>query len=130
MSVSNTRLVVIGLFLFAVVFHLSVVAQDFSVLAKNGFLYDDSFYAFKIARNISTGEGISFDGEHATNGFQPLWVFLLVPFYHFAGTDLISPVYAALILAALMTAVTAVLLFFIAIYKRIAGGLLAGSVKG
>jgi 4-amino-4-deoxy-L-arabinose transferase-like glycosyltransferase len=114
MSVATTRLIVIGLFLLAVVFHLSVVAQDISVLAKNGFLYDDSFYAFKISQNIASGSGISFDGEHPTNGFQPLYVFLLVPFYYVAGSDLISPIYAALILAAVLTALTAVLLFFIA----------------
>ncbi len=113
MSGATTRLIVIGLFLFAVVFHLSVVAQDISVLAKNGFLYDDSFYAFKISQNIATGSGISFDGEHRTNGFQPLYVFLLVPFYYFTGGDLITPIYAALVLAALLTALTAVLLFFI-----------------
>ncbi|UCH83142.1 MAG: glycosyltransferase family 39 protein [Candidatus Latescibacterota bacterium] len=113
MSAASTRPLVIGFFLFAVVFHLSVVAQDFSVLAENGFLYDDSFYAFKIAQNIAEGKGISFDGEHKTNGFQPLYVFLLVPIYYVAGSDLISPIYAALVLATLLTGFTAVLLFFI-----------------
>ncbi|MEJ2721354.1 MAG: glycosyltransferase family 39 protein [bacterium] len=113
MSVATTRLIVIGLLLLAVAFHLAVVGQDFSVLAKNGFLYDDSFYAFKISQNIAAGSGATFDGEHRTNGFQPLYVFLLVPFYYFAGGDLITPINAAVVLAALFTGLTAVLLFFI-----------------
>ncbi|UCG51236.1 MAG: glycosyltransferase family 39 protein [Candidatus Latescibacterota bacterium] len=113
MSASNTRLLIIGLFLSALVFHLTVVAQDFSVLAKNGFLYDDSFYAFKISQNIARGDGISFDGVHQTNGFQPLYVFLLVPFFYFAGSNLTAPIYAALAFSALLTALTAVLLYLI-----------------
>jgi len=111
MSLSLKRLLVAGIFGAALVFHLAVVRQDFSVLAKNGFLYDDSFYAFKIAHSIAGGGGASFDGIHPTNGFQPLYVFLLVPFYWLFPSDLVSPIYAALALSALLTALTAVLLF-------------------
>ena len=46
--------------------HLSVSWQDFSTLAKNGYLYDDSFYAFKIAQNIVAGNGATFDGTTPT----------------------------------------------------------------
>ncbi len=111
MSLSVKRLLVAGIFGAALVFHLAVVGQDFSVLAKNGFLYDDSFYAFKIAQNLAGGLGASFDGIHPTNGFQPLYVFMLVPFYWLYPSDLISPIYAALALSALFTALTTALLF-------------------
>ncbi len=111
MTHPRARLFILGLFITALVFHVAIVAQDFSVLARNGFLYDDSFYAFKIAQNIATGNGVSFDGVHPTNGFQPLYVFMIVPFYALGGSDLIGPIYAALILSALLTAITAVLLF-------------------
>ncbi len=111
MTHPRARLFILGLFISALVFHVAIVAQDFSVLARNGFLYDDSFYAFKIAQNIATGNGVSFDGVHPTNGFQPLYVFMIVPFYAVAGSNLIAPIYAALILSALLTAITAVLLF-------------------
>jgi len=111
MSLSVKRLLVAGVFCAAVVFHLAVVNQDFPVLAKNGFLYDDSFYAFKIAHSLATGTGASFDGIHPTNGFQPLYVFLLVPFYWLFPSNLVTPIYAALMLSALFTALTAVLLF-------------------
>ncbi len=111
MSLSVKKLLVAGIFGAALLFHLAVVGQDFSVLAKNGFLYDDSFYAFKIAHSLAGGAGASFDGIHPTNGFQPLYVFLLVPFYWLYPSDLVAPIYAALMLSALFTALTAVLLY-------------------
>lgn len=98
----------------ALVLHLSVSWQDFSTLARNGYLYDDSFYAFQIAHNIAAGNGPTFDGETPTNGFQPLYVFMLVPAFWLAGPDQITPIYFALTLLALMTAATALLLFLIA----------------
>lgn len=91
--------------------HLSVAVLDFGTLARNGFLYDDSFYAFQIARNIATGSGPSFDGVHLTNGFQPLYVGLLVPIYLIAGDDASLPVHMALVMSALFTVATAFLLY-------------------
>lgn len=80
-------------------------------LARNGFLYDDSFYAFNIARNIAAGEGATFDGIHSTTGFQPLYVMLLVPAYALAGDDPVIPIYVALSLLAVFTALTAFALY-------------------
>lgn len=111
MTAPSSRGFVLGLFLLALAFHLAIVSQDFSVLAKNGFLYDDSFYAFKIAQNIAHGQGVTFDGVHPTNGFQPLYVCLLVPVFWLSGSNLVAPIYAALMLCALMTAFGAVLLY-------------------
>ncbi len=90
--------------------HLAVAVQDFGTLARNGFLYDDSFYAFQIARNIAHGDGATFDGIHATNGFQPLYVAVLVPLYWIAGDNPTLPIHLALVLSALLTVATAFLL--------------------
>jgi hypothetical protein len=46
---------------------------------------DDAFYYLEIARRIGAGHGFTFDGVHATNGFHPLWQFLL------AGVGLLVP---------------------------------------
>jgi 4-amino-4-deoxy-L-arabinose transferase-like glycosyltransferase len=110
----STVLLTTLLVLAALALHLSVSWQDFSTLAKNGYLYDDSFYAFQIARNIAEGNGPTFDGVTPTNGFQPLYVFLLVPAYKLLSPDRIMPIYYALTLLALMTVATALLLFLIA----------------
>ncbi|HEU4929088.1 MAG TPA: glycosyltransferase family 39 protein, partial [Candidatus Krumholzibacteria bacterium] len=91
--------------------HLAIALQDFGTLARNGFLYDDSFYAFQIARNIAHGEGATFDGIHATNGFQPLYVGVLVPLYWIAGNSPTLPIHLALVISALLTVATAFILY-------------------
>jgi hypothetical protein len=40
---------------------------------------DDAYYYLVIARNAASGHGFSADGLSPTNGFQPLWMWLLVP---------------------------------------------------
>jgi hypothetical protein len=42
---------------------------------------DDAYYYFTIARNFSETGRLSFDGQTLTNGFQPLWFFLLLPLF-------------------------------------------------
>lgn len=94
-----------------VAFHMAVAWQDFSTLARDGFLYDDSFYAFQISRNMADGAGMTFDGIHPTTGFQPLYVFLLVPIYMIFGGDPALPVHIALSILAIFTGLTAYILF-------------------
>ena len=44
--------------------------------------YDDAFYYFQIARNLAEGKFSTFDGGITrTNGYHPLWLFLVTPFY-------------------------------------------------
>lgn len=42
---------------------------------------DDVFYFLKTAQHIAHGQGMTFDGINPTNGFQPLWLYLLVPLF-------------------------------------------------
>jgi hypothetical protein len=42
---------------------------------------DDAAYYFGIARNAAAGAGLTFDGINRTNGFQPLWLAVLVPVF-------------------------------------------------
>ena len=43
---------------------------------------DDSFYYFQIASNLAEGKFSTFDGGITrTNGYHPLWMFLITPFY-------------------------------------------------
>jgi len=41
-------------------------------------MVDDASYYLNIARNASAGFGFTFDRQNPTNGFQPLWQWLLV----------------------------------------------------
>jgi hypothetical protein len=57
-----------------------VVATAWGALAvlRTSVTYDDGFYYLGIARHLAAGDGPTFDGAHFTNGFQPLWMALLV----------------------------------------------------
>ena len=44
--------------------------------------YDDSFYYFQIAYNLAQGKFSTFDGGITqTNGYHPIWMLLITPFY-------------------------------------------------
>jgi hypothetical protein len=71
-------------------------------------LADDAYYYFEIARNAALGQGLSFDSVSPTNGFHPLWAWLLVPLYALLPAAAQAPVKIALALSALCVPVTAV----------------------
>jgi hypothetical protein len=106
----RSTLVLVAVLVAAAGVHFSVAWQDLPTLARNGYLYDDSFYAFQIARSIAAGHGPTFDGTTLTNGFQPLYVVLLVPFYWLSGGDAVLPIHLALVLLSLLTVATAFVL--------------------
>jgi len=41
--------------------------------------YDDAYYYLGVAKHLAAGEGSTFDGINGTNGYHPLWCWLLVP---------------------------------------------------
>jgi len=49
------------------------------------FVHDDAFYEIQIAWNMAHGQGSTWDGIHPTNGYQPLWTWML------AGISLAAP---------------------------------------
>lgn len=59
-----------------------IVWQD----APFAFTFDDAWYYFTIARNVSNGLGSTFDGINPTNGYHPLWLLICVPVFT-AGFD-------------------------------------------
>lgn len=71
---------------------------------------DDAYYYFEIARNAARGEGFSFDSVEPTNGFHPLWAWLLVPIYFVFDSSVWLPIRAAQLLSAAFAAGTALLL--------------------
>jgi hypothetical protein len=77
----------------------------------NLFIPDDTYLSLKIAKNIASGAGITFDGIHPTNGFQPLYVFLVTPIYLIFKEDLITPVHICLSLLAIFNVLTGLLIY-------------------
>lgn len=60
-----------------VVVHL-LLTCSLAVVNPHVHVIDDAYYTLTIARNIAQGEGISYGG-YPTNGFQPLYAFLMAP---------------------------------------------------
>jgi len=71
---------------------------------------EDGYLALTITRNIALGRGVSADGEHLTNGFQPLIVFLRTPFYLPYAEDRYTPLRWVFALDLLMLVISAGLL--------------------
>lgn len=102
----------IGVLLFVVV----VVAQIYVVFAPsksllNWFTTDDAFYYFKVARNITEGKGITFDGINPTNGFHPLWMLICIPLFTLARLDPFLPLRGVILVSILLSAGTSVLIY-------------------
>ncbi|MCB9136149.1 MAG: hypothetical protein H6636_12030 [Anaerolineales bacterium] len=89
--------------------HLPVLFAPDSYLLSSWFNTDDAFYYFVTARNVATGHGFTFDGIAHTNGFHPLWMFILIPI--FAIPDLILPLRLLAALLILLNLGTALLLY-------------------
>jgi len=98
------------------------------LISSNMLLNDDSFYSLNIARNIALGEGMTHDGVNRTNGFQPLFVALMVPLYAVVQGGKVLPVHLGLTLMGLIDVGTAVLLFLLVRRLGSAAGGLAAAV--
>jgi 4-amino-4-deoxy-L-arabinose transferase-like glycosyltransferase len=78
---------------------------------------DDSFYSLNIAKNIAAGEGIGFTQGIPTNGFQPLYVFMMVLVFAIFENDIYTPIHVALTILSIFSVMTCYVLF--KIVKRI-----------
>ena len=65
-------------FLLVAVLSVLALPGPSRVLAE-GLYADDAFYYFEIASNVVRGGGLTFDTINLTNGFQPLWLIVLLP---------------------------------------------------
>src|SRR3989344_1195583 len=85
-------------------------------------LSDDSFYYFQIARNIAEGSGSTFDSVNLTNGYHPLWLIAILPFFYALSDGSVYdvvPIHGALGLSAfLYVAAGFVLLAIIGRYTK------------
>ncbi|GEM_PF-1497910 len=74
-------------------------------------LVDDSFYYFKTASNLVKGFGPTFDGEHLTNGYHPLWMGINMLVYRFWGYDKLLPIHILLTVGAVLFLLNNLILF-------------------
>ena len=72
---------------------------------------DDAYYYFKVAQNITEGRGSTFDAINLTNGYHPLWMLVCIPIFSLARFDLILPLRVLMVVMAVISAISSVLLF-------------------
>ena len=71
-----------GLIAYAAAFAWHMLANFDLVNLIRDVNFDDSFYYFQIAYNLSQGKFSTFDGGITqTNGYHPVWLLLITPFY-------------------------------------------------
>jgi hypothetical protein len=71
---------------------------------------DDAYLSLTIARNIARGFGPLYGFSH-TNGFQPLYVFLMVPAFWIFPSDYFAPIRASFVLLIAFDTLTLYLLY-------------------
>ncbi|MFA4029130.1 MAG: hypothetical protein GDYSWBUE_001804 [Candidatus Fervidibacterota bacterium] len=99
--------------LFGLCIRLAIAWQPYDWLIRTGSFGDDACYYAAIAHNIAKGNGATTDGIHTTNGFQPLWAFMLVPIYAL-GASKESAINIAMTILATFSALTGLVLFLLA----------------
>ena len=85
--------------------------SDAQNLSHRWFTRDDAYYYFKVAQNISEGNGSTFDGINATNGYHPFWLWVCVPIFTLARFDLILPLRILLLVMSGLSLATSILLY-------------------
>ena len=95
---------------------LGLAWQDHLILLSEFVWSDDAYISLSVARNLAHGHGMTSDGVNVTNGFQPLYVFLLVPVYLLVSPDnLVLPVHLAGTLLAVAGTASAGMFYLIAL---------------
>jgi hypothetical protein len=72
---------------------------------------DDAYLCLKIAKNLALGLGPTFDGISYTNGFQPLYVFLMAPVFRVFPHDLFTPARISLLILSVFDTLSLFLFF-------------------
>lgn len=95
------------------------------------FTHDDTFYYLETARRFAASEGFTFDGRNPTNGFHPLWMFLLVPLFWISNSDPGSSLRLALSFQTVFLLAPSLALLFFATRKRFGDwAAMAGLISG
>jgi hypothetical protein len=91
-----------GIFIIGLANHLYIALSPANSL-MNWYSTDDAFYYYKVAMNITSGHGVTFDGINPTNGFHPLWLLVCIPVFWLGKFDLILPLRVLVLVSALFS---------------------------
>jgi len=100
----------VGLLVTGLAIHLYIALSPANSL-MNWYNTDDAFYYYKVAMNITSGHGVTFDGINPTNGFHPLWMLVCIPVFLLGKINLILPLRVLVIVSALLSIGSGIFLF-------------------
>ena len=109
---SSWRWFVPGLFVVGLAINLYTALSPANSL-MNWYSTDDAFYYYKVAMNITSGHGVTFDGINPTNGFHPLWLLVCIPVFWLGKFDLILPLRVLVLVSALFSIGSGAFLFLL-----------------
>lgn len=95
-NIFKNKKILIVILLINFAFKLYIALQPIEYI-DSMFIPDDSYLSLTIAKNIANGLGPIYGNDY-TNGFQPLYVFVMVPVYMIFNSDLITPIKASLVI--------------------------------
>lgn len=95
----KTHTIIIILCVIAFSLRVFIALKPLPILDDH-LLVDDSYICFDIAHNISQGNG-PVSGSTVSNGFQPLYVFIISPLFSLFEHDKTIPIHVSLIVLAL-----------------------------
>jgi hypothetical protein len=70
-------------------------------------LTEDGYYALTVSRNLALGNGLTIDGVHTTNGFQPMFTVICALAYLPTGADSITSLRLVLLISWLVSVAAA-----------------------
>jgi len=76
----------------------------------NWYSNDDAFYYYKVAQNVLSGNGFSFDGINLTNGFHPLWMVVCLGVFWLSRFHLLLPLRVLIVVSGVLNGLTGVML--------------------
>ena len=107
---------------------LLLLALTPALLRPAEFMQDDSYFYLQIAHNIVAGLGSTFNGITPTNGYHPLWLWIVTALSMLADGDKITALYLVFILQVLLAIVSLLILNRLTIAMGLRHGLIALAV--
>ncbi len=77
----------------------------------NWYSIDDAFYYYKVAQNVLSGYGFSFDQINLTNGFHPLWMIICLCVFGLSKVNLLLPLRVLILVSGTLNGLTGVFLY-------------------
>lgn len=100
----------IGIFLLGFCGSLYVAITPANSM-MNWYNIDDAFYYYKVAQNVLTGHGFTFDQINLTNGFHPMWMVVCLGVFWLSRYNLLLPLRALILVSGVLNGLTGVILF-------------------